>query len=185
MRINPKALLIDSGIGEDIATMLEQAISQHTDTGRGAAVTLKITVKADKESGKSKAKGRVIASLPDGDDDMVVKKLPSVGLLTIAADHPGQQTLDDLTTDEPTAHTDDPLSPEVVVARLNLAIAGTGKTCSAYAKKHGLPHLALTKLLATGMVGDAASYGPIYDHALTLVDDAEPEAQDNKSKAAG
>ena len=185
MNINPKTLLLDSGVGEEIAVMLEQAIAQHTDTGRTARVSFVITVKADKESGKSKAIGRTVASLPDGDEDMVTKKCHSISLLTVSTgDHPDQQSLFD---DEPEAspQRDDKLAPEVVIARLNLAIAGTGKSVSAYAKKHRLPYLALSELLSIGKHRDD-TYGPIYDHALTLATDAETVAeQDNKSKAAG
>lgn len=94
MKIDAKEILIASSIGDDVAVLLEKAIAAHTDTGRSASVTLKITVKIDKESGASKARGRVHASIPSGDDDSVTNKLPSVGLLTIANDHPGQQRID-------------------------------------------------------------------------------------------
>jgi hypothetical protein len=182
MKLDPTELLINSGVGDDIAVLLEQAFAAHIQTGRGASVVLKITVKLDKESNKSKARGRVSATIPEGDDDQHTKKQPSVSLLTVGLDHPDQQTL----FDEAEPAKSDDLPVETVVARLNLAIAGTNKTVSAYAKKHGLPHIALTKLLGSGMVGDAASYGPIYDHALTLATDAETVAeQDGKTQAAG
>lgn len=181
LNLNPKALLIESGVGDEIAVLLGQAIEQHTETGRSASVTLKITVKADKETGASKARGRVSATIPDGDDDQIVKRMPSVSLLTVTNDHPGQQRIDDAMPD------DDPLTVESVIARLNLAIEASGKSASVYAKKYSLPYLALSKLLATGLVGgDTAAYGAIYDHAKTLdfAADAEPE-QDGKSRAAG
>jgi hypothetical protein len=172
MNINPKTLLLDSGVGEEIAVMLEQAIAQHTDTGRTARVSFVITVKADKESGKSKAIGRTVASLPDGDEDTVTKKCHSIGLFTInTGDHPNQQTLfDDAAEPEAAPGKDDDLTVEVVIARLNLAIAGSGKNVSAYAKKHRLPYLALSELLSIGKHRDD-TYGPIYDHALTLATD--------------
>jgi hypothetical protein len=56
-----------------------------------------------------------------------------------------------------------------IIARLRIALASAGITGSAYAMKHKLPYLALTKLLATGISSDD-TYGPIYDHALTLPD---------------
>jgi hypothetical protein len=180
VNITPKKLLIDSGIGEEIATMLETAIEAHVDTGRTAKVTFSVVVRTDPDSGKVKAVGRVQSSLPTGDADSITKKLPSVGLLTITNDHPGQQTIGGIDNAE--------LTVDAVIARLNLAIAGSGKTASTYAKIHGLPYLALSKLLASGLVGDTSAYGPIYDHALTLDASApdEPEAeQDHKSKAAG
>jgi len=94
MKLSPTSILIESGLGDDIAVLLEQAIAHHADTGRSASVTLKITVKMDKETGKSKAKGRVQATLPQGDDDQMVKKLPSISILTINADAPGQATIE-------------------------------------------------------------------------------------------
>lgn len=183
MKLSPTDLIINSGLGANIAVLLEQAIAAHLDTGRGASVVLKIVVKADKETGKSKARGRVTATIPEGDDDQHTKKQPSVSILTVGADHPDQQTLFD---EEPKA--EEQLTVEAVVARLNLAIAGTGRTASAYAKSHGLPYIALSKLLSTGAVPDAATYGAIYDHALTLdatANDAPEAEQDGKSKAAG
>jgi hypothetical protein len=171
MKLSPKSLLIESGVGEDIAVLLEQAIAAHVDTGRNAKVTFVVTVRTDPDSGKIKAGGRVQAILPTGDSDTITKKMPSIGLITVANDNLGP-------------HEDDELTVEQVVARLNLAIAGTGKTTSAYAKAHGLPYLALAKLLASGSAGDDAAYAPIYDHALTLSCE-QVEEQDNKSKAAG
>jgi hypothetical protein len=179
MKLSPKSLLIESGVGEDIAVLLEQAIAAHVDTGRNAKVTFVVTVRTDPDSGKIKAGGRVQAILPTGDSDTITKKMPSIGLITVANDHPGRQTISNLGP-----HEDDELTVEQVVARLNLAIAGTGKTTSAYAKAHGLPYLALAKLLASGSAGDDAAYAPIYDHALTLSCE-QVEEQDNKSKAAG
>lgn len=184
MKINPKALLIESGVGEEIAVMLEQVIAQHLDTGRTGRVSFVITVRADKESGKSKAIGRTVASLPDGDEDMVTKKCHSISLLTVnTGDHPDQQSLFD---DEP-RYAPGTLPPETVRARIELAIAGSGGSVRTYAKKHDLPYLALSKLLATGEhPEDAAAFQPIYDHALTLATDAETVAeQDRKSQAAG
>jgi hypothetical protein len=181
VKLSPKSLLIESGVGEDIVVLLEQAIAAHVDTGRNAKVTFVVTVRTDPDSGKIKAGGRVQAVLPTGDSDTITKKMPSIGLITVANDCPGQQKIDGLGP-----HEDDELTVEQVVARLNLAIAGTGKTTSAYAKANGLPYLALAKLLSSGCAGDDASYAPIYDHALTL--NCEPVAdveQDNKSKAAG
>lgn len=183
MKLSPKALLIESGIGEDIAVLLEQAIAAHIDTSRNAKVSFVITVRTDPDSGKIKAGGRVQAILPTGDSDTITKKMPSIGLITVANDHPGQQTISNLGP-----HEDDELTVEAVVARLNLAIAGTGRTVSTYAKSHGLPYLALNKLLSTLVVPDAAAYGAIYDHALTLdtePSDAPEAEQDGKSKAAG
>jgi len=65
-----------------------------------------------------------------------------------------------------------------IIARLRIALASAGTTATAYAMKHKLPYLALTKLLATGIHSDD-TYGPIYDHALTLPDtSASPPAGD-------
>ena len=96
LRIDERELLLHSGVGEQIATLLGQAIEQHKDTGRGASVVLAITVRTDAKTGKTTARGQVKANIPDGDNNMTVNKLPSQGLLTISNDHPGQQTLDDL-----------------------------------------------------------------------------------------
>ena len=176
LKLNPQELLIKSGIGEDITDMLEQAIAAHAQTGRGASVVLKIVIKADKETGLSKARGRVTSTVPEGDDDQHTRKMPSISPLTVG-EHPGQQSL-----------LDAELTPEQVAARINLAVAGSGRTCTAYAKTHGLPYIALRWLLATGAMPDAAAYGAIYDHAMTLDSEAcdAPEVeQDGKSRAAG
>lgn len=96
LRIDERELLLHSGVGEQVATLLGQAIEQHKDTGRGASVLLAITVRTDPKTGKTHARGQVKATIPDGDNNLTVTKLPSQGLLTITNDHPGQQTLDDL-----------------------------------------------------------------------------------------
>jgi hypothetical protein len=101
LRIDERELLLHSGVGEQIATLLGQAIEQHKDTGRGASVVLAITVRTDAKTGKTHARGQVKATIPDGDNNMTVTKLPSQGLLTITNDHPGQQTLDDLAKPTP------------------------------------------------------------------------------------
>jgi len=101
LRIDERELLLHSGVGEQIATLLGQAIEQHKDTGRGASVVLAITVRTDAKTGKTHARGQVKANIPDGDNNMTVTKLPSQGLLTISNDHPGQQTLDDLAEKKP------------------------------------------------------------------------------------
>jgi hypothetical protein len=96
VKLSPKSLLIESGVGEDIAVLLEQAIAAHVDTGRNAKVTFVVTVRTDPDSGKIKAGGRVQAILPTGDSDTITKKMPSIGLITVANDHPGQQTISNL-----------------------------------------------------------------------------------------
>ncbi len=101
LRIDERELLLHSGVGEQIATLLGQAIEQHKDTGRGASVVLAITVRTDAKTGKTHARGQVKATIPDGDNNMTVTKLPSQGLLTISNDHPGQQTLNDLAKPTP------------------------------------------------------------------------------------
>lgn len=69
----------------------------------------------------------------------------------------------------------DPLTVECVVARINLAIACLGVSAASYARANGLPYLALSKLLATGIAPeDKETYAPIYDHALTLDASAQP-----------
>jgi hypothetical protein len=93
MKISAQELLISSGIGDDIATAVEQAVAAYKDTDRGASVTLKITVKFDKEKGCGTARGRVQLSLPRGDCDTINRKSPSIGLFQIGNDHPGQQTI--------------------------------------------------------------------------------------------
>ena len=96
MKLSPKSLLIESGIGEDITVLLEKALEAHVDTGRTAKISMVITVRTDSDSGKVKAIGRVQATLPTGYSDSVTKKMPSIGLLTITNDASGQQTLDAL-----------------------------------------------------------------------------------------
>ena len=59
-------------MGEQIATLLGQAIEQHKDTGRGASVVLAITVRTDAKTGKTHARGQVKANIPDGDNNMTV-----------------------------------------------------------------------------------------------------------------
>ncbi len=93
LRIDERELLLHSGVGEQIATLLGQAIEQHKDTGRGASVVLAITVRTDAKTGKTHARGQVKATIPDGDNDMRTVRLPSMGLLSLANDHPGQQSL--------------------------------------------------------------------------------------------
>jgi hypothetical protein len=73
------------------ATVL--ALAAHQTTGRSASVTIKLTVRFDKDSGKTKIKGRVQASLPENDDDARTKKWAGVVLMTVETDHPGQQRL--------------------------------------------------------------------------------------------
>jgi hypothetical protein len=83
-----------AALDTDILTAARMALVAHQTTGRSASVTVKLTVKVDKDSGKTKVKGRVTASLPEGDDDARTKKSPAVVLVTVENDHPGQQRID-------------------------------------------------------------------------------------------
>jgi hypothetical protein len=71
--------------------------------------------------------------------------------------------------DVPPTRADPGIAVTEIIARLRIALASADTTATAYATKHRLPYLALAKLLATGISNDD-TYGPIYDHALTLPD---------------
>ena len=60
------------------------------------------------------------------------------------------------------------LTVEEVVARFKSAIEASHLSGTDYAQKHRLPYLGLMRLLATGLVGDAAIYAQLYDHAVRL-----------------
>lgn len=79
----------------DIRTAIQLALAAHQTTGRAATFAIKGAVKFDKESGKTKIKARVHAGLPEGDDDARAKRWPGVVLMTVAADHPGQQRIEE------------------------------------------------------------------------------------------
>jgi hypothetical protein len=87
---------------------------------------------------------------------------------------PPAATSDDGPEDVDLFTDDGDLAVEAVVARLQLAIAGTGLSAAAYAKKHDLPYLALVQLLNAGVVSSDDAYKPIYAHALTLLDTSAP-----------
>jgi hypothetical protein len=93
MTIDP-ALLTASGIDAEALSALALALAAHADTGRTASVTIKLTVKTDKETGATKVKARVEAKLPENDDDARTKKYPSVVVMTVDNDHPGQQRIE-------------------------------------------------------------------------------------------
>lgn len=93
MTIDP-ALLTNAGLDAEAVAALSLALAAHQDTGRSASVTIKLAVRTDKETGKTKIKGRVEVKLPENDDDTRTKKYPGVTLMTVENDHPGQQRLD-------------------------------------------------------------------------------------------
>lgn len=88
----PSTILDD--INLDLRKLLGEAAIAHMDTGRRATVRLALTVKADRESGKRLVTGRVTATMPEGEDDSVTRKRPSVVLLSVTDDHPGQTRLE-------------------------------------------------------------------------------------------
>ncbi len=83
----------------------------------------------------------------------------------LAAADAGETGDDDLPGE---AHTDADLTVAAVIGRISQAIDASGLSATGYARKHDLPYIALTKLIATGMVGDDATYGVLYDHAKAL-----------------
>jgi hypothetical protein len=88
------ALLTNSGIDAELIAAIAQATEANILNGRTGKWKLDGTVKIDKESGKRVVKARVSVGLPQNDDDSLTKKYPSVVLMTIDNDHPGQQRID-------------------------------------------------------------------------------------------
>lgn len=90
--MNIKPTILDD-INMDVRAMLESAAEAHVSTGRTATVTLKLTVKLDRETQKREVRARVIATIPEGDSDSHTRKGDPALLLSVADDHPGQQKI--------------------------------------------------------------------------------------------
>lgn len=90
MNINPTIL---DDINADVRLLLAEAALAHVETGRRAAVTLKLTISRDKETQKRQVRGRVQATIPEGADDSRTRKSEPVLLLSVTDDHPGQQRI--------------------------------------------------------------------------------------------
>ncbi len=91
MNIHPNVL---DDINLDVRKMLADAAIAHVETGRRAAVTLKLTIRKNKESQKREVVGRVTAIIPEGADDSHTRKSDQVVLVSVADDHPGQQRIE-------------------------------------------------------------------------------------------
>lgn len=89
MTIKPNTIE-DSGIIAELHAAMVQAIDAQLATGRIGKFDIKGTVKFNKERGKVEVKARVSVGLPQNDDDSLTKKYPSVVLMTVETDHPGQ-----------------------------------------------------------------------------------------------
>ena len=81
-------------INPDILAKLEEAAAAHVETNRPATVTVKLTIKRDKETQKRQLRGRVSASIPEGAEDSHTRKGETVLLLSVSDDHPGQTRIE-------------------------------------------------------------------------------------------
>lgn len=80
-------------IHPDLLDLLRRAYEAHTDDQRTATVTMRVSVKADKETGKTVVSAKIQAVLPVGEHDSKTVKVPSVALASFGGDHPGQERL--------------------------------------------------------------------------------------------
>jgi len=92
MNIHPDVL---DGINGSVRALIADAAQAHIDTGRVATVTLRLTIKKNKETHKHELRGRVSASIPEGVDDSHTKRGEGVLLLAVSNDHPGQRLISD------------------------------------------------------------------------------------------
>lgn len=81
-------------INLDVRKMLEDAAAAHIETGRRATVTLKLTIRKNKEAQKREVVGRVTATIPEGSDDSRTRKADQCVLVSVTDEHPGQQRID-------------------------------------------------------------------------------------------
>lgn len=101
IKISGRSLFIDSGLAEDVAVLLEQALGAALDCQRRASVTLKITCTQNRETRRTEARAVVSAAWPEGEIDQRSTKLPSQRLLQLGGEVPGQTSILDEGQDEP------------------------------------------------------------------------------------
>jgi hypothetical protein len=89
------AVLDGAGITASMADHLTRCMRETRDTGRGAAVVLRIAVKIDKESGSTVAIAKLAAKWPKDAARAEECKAPPILISEIAAEADGQMRIED------------------------------------------------------------------------------------------
>jgi hypothetical protein len=88
--------LVNSGLGEELVSLLQKALESAHREGRSATVALRFRCSTNSESGRTEARATIAATWPTSELESHQQKLPSV--LVCAADSvdPGQTRIEDL-----------------------------------------------------------------------------------------
>jgi hypothetical protein len=74
--------------------ILNAAAPTHNDTGRPVAVNIKLSLRFNKEAGRSEYTAAVVGNIPVGERDSKTRKIPGEFLMALNVDIEGQQRID-------------------------------------------------------------------------------------------
>jgi hypothetical protein len=87
--------LTESSALGNACDILNAAAAAHDDTGRPVAVNIKLSLRFNKEAGRSEYTAAVVGNVPVGERDSKTRKIPSEFLMALNGDIEGQQTIGD------------------------------------------------------------------------------------------
>jgi hypothetical protein len=87
--------LSESTILQEICDHLNDGAAEHQDTARPVVASIKVTLRFNKERGRSEFTATTSATLPKGERDSVTKKTRAEFLMALNGDAEGQQRIDE------------------------------------------------------------------------------------------
>jgi hypothetical protein len=88
------AHITDSDVLTNACEILNGAAAVHDDTGRPVAVNIKLSLRFNKEAGRSEYTAAVVGNVPVGERDSNTRKIPGEFLMALNGDIEGQQRID-------------------------------------------------------------------------------------------
>jgi hypothetical protein len=89
------AHITDSDVLTNACDILNAAAAARDGTGRPVAVNIKLSLRFNKEAGRSEYTAAVVGNIPVGERDSKTRKIPGEFLMALNVDIDGQQTIGD------------------------------------------------------------------------------------------
>jgi hypothetical protein len=88
------AHITESNVLSNACEILNAAAAVHDDTGRPVSVNIKLSLRFNKEAGRSEYTAAVVGNVPVGERDSKTRKIPGEFLMALNSDVEGQQRID-------------------------------------------------------------------------------------------
>jgi hypothetical protein len=88
------AHITESNVLSNACEILNSSAAVHDDTGRPVAVNIKLSLRFNKEAGRSEYTAAVVGNVPVGERDSKTRKIPGEFLMALNSDVEGQQRID-------------------------------------------------------------------------------------------